>query len=132
VVGTEAERQVSTMDYAPSTQKRIDNAWRLYREAEREGPDLTAEEQAEIERAVDASSRERSQKSFMRRLDGDAPIEEAGRGSELGVHARDPGARFIESAGYKAIQDPSSLVAEHNAILAELHRLDPALSAEAN
>jgi hypothetical protein len=77
------------MPYSRSTQKRIDNAWRRYREAEREGRDLTPEEQAEIDEAVDASSRERSQHAFTKALGGEArPIEEGG---ELGV-ALDPGA----------------------------------------
>jgi hypothetical protein len=43
------------MPYARSTQRRIDDAWRRYREAEREGRDLTSEEQAEIDQAVDAT-----------------------------------------------------------------------------
>jgi hypothetical protein len=47
------------------------------------------EEQAEIDEAVDVSSRERSQRAFTKALGGEGPIEEAG--GELGV-ARDPSA----------------------------------------
>jgi hypothetical protein len=93
------------MPYSSSTQKRIDNAWRRYREAEREGRDLTPEEQAEIEQAVDASSRERSRAAFTKALGGDGPIDEVG--GELGV-ARDPGALFVQAAGYKQVQDPAT------------------------
>ncbi len=93
------------MDYSSKTQKRIDNAWRRYREAERERRDLTPDEQAEMDEAVDVSSRERSERAFTKALGGDGPIEEVGDEGNL---RRDPGRLFVESSGFKAIADPGA------------------------
>ncbi len=98
------------MPYSSSTQKRIDNAWRRYREAEREGRNLTAEEQAEIEQAVDASSRERSREAFTKALGGDGPIEEAG--GKGAWRPSDPGALFVQALGYKEIAGPRLAAAD--------------------
>lgn len=98
------------MEYSQKTMRRLEQARELYKQAEREGRDLTPEEQHEVEAAIDASSREKSMTAFEAAIGGNGSAEVPGNGAvPEGAHlGRDPGLAFIESAGYKAIADPGA------------------------
>ena len=91
------------MEYSQKTQRVLDHAQDIFRSADREERDLSAEEDAEVARALAIAGRERDQKSFHERIGGGG-VEAIGNPELSG----DLGARFIASAGYKRIADPGT------------------------
>jgi hypothetical protein len=76
--------------------------------ADADGRDATVGERAQVERLLKAVDAEKMNQRVKAVLGGGAPdLSGPGLGG-AGFHAVSPGEAFVQSDGYKAIQDPSA------------------------